>query len=159
EGATVTAIRRGGGRAVLVSARTDDKGVFALTRLGPGAYDVFAVSRRWRSAPHGAVVGLARAGAPLVLEAFSASAVEGMITVEQRPCADGSVVLDGPTSSLARTGPDGVVRFEGVIPGAYTAVVHCAGAAELRDRFEVVAGEELPPRAWSLSRGLSVTGS
>lgn len=159
EGATVTATRRGGGRAACDSARTDRTGAFTLTRLGPGAYDLIATGEHWRSAPRLTVVGVARAGAPVVLEVLPATAVRGIVSVDGRPCPGGQVELDGPASLLARAGSDGLVQFDGVIPGAYVAAIHCFGAADARDGFEVAAALDPPQRVWNLTRGLSVTGS
>jgi hypothetical protein len=155
-GVAVTAVAVSGD-STPQTTRSGPDGVFQLTELAPGAYQLAAAGESWRSEPQWATAVL---GAPLTTLAITvsrATTVAGAVEVDGRPCAGAFVQLEGRAPATGAADGAGQVRIEGVAPGRYALTVTCNGATPLRETVQVAAGEA--PRAWRLDRGLAVTGT
>ncbi len=139
------------------SAATGSGGVFSFSGLAAGRYQLEASSAAWRSGRHWVTVSMGEQMTGLELRASAAGVLAATLLVDNEPCADGFVRLNGPVWSNAVV-QGGRARVEGVVPGAYELSAGCEGAAvTLTESAEFGLG--LTARSWNLSAGLSLRGS
>jgi hypothetical protein len=173
---------RGAPRAA--PARSGQAGEFELSHLDPGAYVLSAEADRWRGASATAIeVGLADFVENVIVEVNPAVSVIGHLldAADGRACERGWATLEPPSlaasamtkSELPATEIDadpravpfvhasveagGTVRFKGLTPGRYQAVLQCAGYV-LKDGPELLEiSEQNLEVTWTLSRGIGMT--
>jgi hypothetical protein len=105
---------------------TEADGSFRFYGVPAGGYQILAVSSRWRSWPGWATVGVGVIAEDVVLTAIPATTLTGVVDVAGNPCTAGTVRLTGPISIAETISETGIVRFDGLIPGAYLASISCA---------------------------------
>lgn len=161
-GALVTA---GGDDSDGATALSGPDGRFRIERLPPGRYKPAA----WTELGYGltsrsALLGVGQRSAEVLIELHPAGSVSGRVLVAEgdRPCLSGVVILRraGETDGEdARIGPEGSVRFPGVLPGSYQVQVVCE-AHRSADRYPpvVVTAAPLSGLIWRVHAGHHIAG-
>jgi protocatechuate 3,4-dioxygenase beta subunit len=139
------------------TATTSDDGQFRFDELATGRYRLTAVHERWRSDERWAEVGLGETNDTLLLEALPAAALRGVLRVGEAPCAQGEVLLEGPTRAFAVASADGALEILGLASGRYAATLRCPDAIVQREALEIAS--DAVERTWQLDRGLTLAGS
>jgi len=131
--------------AAPLRARTDERGRFTLSHLGPGRYKPEAVSGPCRGgSTRSIVLELGSHVSNVTIRVAKLGSVSVRLTGAAQACDGADLsVLDGNLHEFARTQVDeALATIEGLRPGPYNAVLECPGQRQLTDgRFAVRADE------------------
>lgn len=147
------------------SALSDEEGRFSIRRLDPGRYKPSATTPSGHGRARASVLlGLGQTSSEVVIELHPAVTVSARATIApgSRPCPEGSATLHdrvlGDRPSAAIEG-DGMLRFQGVLPGTYEVRLTCKDMVpERRYPPVAVAGEDMAGIVWSVREGGTIRG-
>jgi hypothetical protein len=132
--ADITAAPRG--------TKTDESGLFRITGLAGGQYELQAVAAKWRTRTTSVVeAGVGEAANDVVLTVSGGTTLDGIVSMSDEPCAHGSVELHGPVGATAPV-REGAVHFDGLWPGRYVAIIACSVAPPSSDELVETVGME-----------------
>lgn len=146
-------------------AVTDREGRFRLDRLPPGTYAPVARSDRgYGQASVSVSLGLGETSDEILIELHPAARVAGRVVLPDGAtgCEQGRASLTAERENRFEHAPieaDGHVLFSGILPGAYTVRVRCAG---YRSRAEYpvveVADQDRTDLIWRVDVGNQIAG-
>jgi hypothetical protein len=145
-------------------AVTDDEGVFRLTRLTAGRYDVSARVERGYGLHEGSVlVGVGASVTGIVIKLHPAALVTATVTdaSTKQPCAEPSArlydVAKNRRLEMSRGG-EGRLVAEGTLSGSYEVEVGCKGFVPRDSYAPLVVGSNDVAAAWEVDPGAHIVG-
>jgi hypothetical protein len=139
------------------SVRTGPNGQFRFAGLPASNYQLSVVHERWQGSNFWLALGVGERREDVLLEVTRGASLRARLSVGNRPCVRGDVVLEGATPSVGVSDEQGTVEVLGLAPGTYRARVQCSGAAPLLEEG-IALGTETVTRTWQLEAGLTVNG-
>jgi protocatechuate 3,4-dioxygenase beta subunit len=155
-GVVVTAVNKNGAEVEPFTVDTDDQGRFRFGELSPGGYELSVSGPRWRSASAWVTVGMGQSAEEVVLTLQPATTLQASLSVAGDACRAGTIRLTGASPTFSNIGPEGMVRIDGLLPGAYEAELGCPPGIPQSESLEI--GLDPLTTHWDLKLGLSVRG-
>jgi large repetitive protein len=144
---------------------TDEQGLFEVTGLPPGRYNVFARASRFFGASDGSVlVGLAEHINGVLVTLVSVPRISGKVIVRGgKRCAEPTVWLSprvGPNLFVrAETLAAGSIEIANALPGIYSVSVACDGFVSLDSYPDlIVADKDITGLEWEVLEGATIAG-
>ncbi|MCA9693272.1 MAG: carboxypeptidase regulatory-like domain-containing protein, partial [Myxococcales bacterium] len=138
-------------------------GSFRVAGLQPGLYKPVAVTdERYGMASYEISLGLGQTSEPITVEVHPAFSVVGkVVTDDGSVCDEGSANLHDRAHNRrfnARAEPDGVVRFQGVLPGTYDVEAYCTNYLPEEEYAPLTVAASVDGLEWSVRSGQAIRG-
>jgi hypothetical protein len=138
-------------------AMSDSDGEFRIAGLpGGGYHELKASSADWYASAQSVLVNIGEVSELVQVRVSRATTVTVTVNGADDGCADGQVLIRGPSNAAAQPDAQGVARLEGLVRGFHRVDIRCPGSLPIVDTIQI--GTEPIAVAWTVERGLSVSG-